>query len=184
MRRNLWWTLSATVGLTVLALWVPQRSPALISAIEPKIRNHERSLDLMTPGKPKQENIASLPVSLPGYEFEPAQRDFLASQLPATPPKPMPAVALPPQAPPPVISPPVTAPQPPAMNLRYMGRMTAPDGRQLVYLAKNDSPLLIAAGDRLDGGYVVESIEDEAVTLVFSPLGTKVIVPTPPASAP
>jgi hypothetical protein len=112
--------------------------------------------------------------------IEPAQRDIFAGRLAARASAAAPLPALPTATSPEA----AVAPQPPPLALRYMGSMINPDGQRLVYLAHGDLSLLVAVGDRLDEGYVVESISTDSITLVYPPLGSKSTVPIPPAHEP
>ena len=72
----------------------------------------------------------------------------------------------------------------PPMNYRFFGRMLTPEGTQIVYLVKGaGAPIEVSVDQRLDDGYVVESITDQAVQLVYPPLGQRTtlgIAPPPP----
>jgi hypothetical protein len=59
--------------------------------------------------------------------------------------------------------------------------MRTPDGRQLLYLARGDNAIAVAVGDKLDEGYMVESIATDSVVLVYPPLDRRVSVPIPKA---
>lgn len=125
-----------------------------------------------------------LPDKLIPLEIETAKRDvFLPVQasLPAvSQPKPvarpMMVAATPPPAPP-------TVPQAPPANARFLGSMVTPEGKKLVYLMRGDSAVPVAAGQRLDDGYLVESLTAEAVTLLYPASGLRVVVPIPPSLA-
>ena len=87
-----------------------------------------------------------------------------------------------------VLTPPPAPPPPaaPGINLRYLGRMTTPEGRHVVLLARGDAALTVQVGTTLEEGYVVQTIGSDAVRLVYPPLGTVVDVPIPqpqPSSA-
>lgn len=75
---------------------------------------------------------------------------------------------------------PPAVPKLPVLNLRFLGRMVTPAGEQLLYLARGDAAVVVGVGDRLDEGYVVESLGAEGVTLVYPELSAKVVVPIPP----
>lgn len=78
----------------------------------------------------------------------------------------------PPPSPPP-------APLAPPLPFRYLGRYV--DGeRAAVYLARGDEPVLAVQGETLPGGYRVEEVAPEAVTLLYLPLGTRQRLPVPP----
>jgi len=81
-----------------------------------------------------------------------------------TPPPPRaPAAAAPVAAPVPV---------PPPVPYRVAGQVVRGDGAHVV-LAKGDAVLAVREGDTLDGGYRVESIAEDRVTLHYLPLGVR-----------
>jgi hypothetical protein len=144
---------------------------------------------------PRQTAPDAAPVAKPeGREAGPADQRFAA--LPSregigqprgeffgsrswTPP---PAPARPQAAP--VAAPPVVAPAAPPMPYRVAGQVVH-DGRAQVVLARDDRVLTVREGDTLDGGYRVESIRADRVTLVYTPLGTEqhlsaALTPEPP----
>jgi hypothetical protein len=74
-------------------------------------------------------------------------------------------------APAPVAAPEVPAkPVPPAMPYRVAGTVKH-DGVSKVVLAKGDAVLPVEEGDTLEGGYRVEAIGADEITLVYTPLG-------------
>lgn len=121
-----------------------------------------------------------LPDELPDWRIEPARRDPFAVTPPATAPEP--AKAAPPPAPS-VTAPPVLAAAPP-ISLRYLGTMVTPEGKRLVMLARGQVAVPVEAGAALEEGYVVQSVERDAVRLVYPALGTEVTIPIPEASVP
>jgi hypothetical protein len=60
----------------------------------------------------------------------------------------------------------------PPLNLSYAGRMTTPDGRQVVYVTYGETSMTIAAGQSLPNGYRVEAITPRAVEFTYAPLNT------------
>ena len=115
-----------------------------------------------------------LPAQLVSTALDEAESDpFVPPQLtpPAAPPSPNPFVG-PPYVPPPA---------PPTITYRYLGQMTDPEGKQLVYLARADKDLQVTVGTRLDEGYTVEAITAEGVRLLYAPAGARVTIPIPPA---
>ena len=64
--------------------------------------------------------------------------------------------------------------------MRFLGNMTDPSGKQLVYLARGDTAVLVGAGETLDEGYVVESLNADAVVLAYRPTNTRATIPIPP----
>lgn len=87
------------------------------------------------------------------------------------------------QAPPPpvVAEPPPPRPRP---ELRYAGRVVAPDGQQIVYLAWRDQMLSAGIGQAVAEGYVVEAIDAEAVRLHHPQDGVRIAVAIPAAGRP
>jgi hypothetical protein len=111
-------------------------------------------------GAPAADN--SLYATLPARETIGRSRGELFSSRDWAPPKPAPAAQ----------SAPPATPTPPSMPYRVAGQVVH-DGKAQVVLAKGDSVLTVREGDSLDGGYRVESIGRDAVTLVYLPLGLR-----------
>lgn len=74
--------------------------------------------------------------------------------------------------------PPPPAPAP-ALTYRFVGRMLNPDGKRFVYIAQGDTILAVQVGTQLKEGYVVESISDAAIDLLYPPLQQHVSMPLP-----
>ena len=66
-------------------------------------------------------------------------------------------------------APPPPAPVAPPMPYRVAGQVVH-DGPPRVVLAREDRVFFVREGDLLEGGYRVESIKSDAVTLVYTPL--------------
>ena len=121
-----------------------------------------------------EAHVGSVPERLAAVTLEQASFDPFAGVQP-------PAPAAPPPAKPfvgPIYVPP---PAPPAINYRYLGQMTDPEGKTLVYLSRSDKDVLVAAGTSLDEGYKVEAITSDGVRLIYPPAGGRVTIPIPPA---
>ena len=175
MRRSLIWALGASVVLSIAAILTTE-APRVVAVVAPQLREHAASLDFPPASPPVTQTIAHmpLPVELPTLALDSATRDIFAPDLPPAPkvaPLPAPIAA-------PASSPP---PQAPALNLRYLGTMRTPEGRQLVYLARGDNAIAVAVGDKLDEGYVVEAIATDSVVLVYPQFNKRVAVPIPKA---
>ncbi|WP_341893360.1 hypothetical protein [Variovorax sp. YR752] len=178
MRTSLAWALAATIVLSLVAWWTQDRAPALVAAVAPALQGSEQGLPGGgVRGDADRPFAPPLPTELPAFSLDAATRDILASHEPAAP---APVAVARPVAPAPMASEP-SAPQAPPLQLRYAGSMRAPDGRRIVYLSRGDASFEVAVGDRLDEGYFVETIGEEAISLVYPPLGTKVTVAMPPA---
>lgn len=173
MRSRLRWALVGTVALAAAALWWPAQRATTVQAVR------------RDPGQPGEAGpssgtadleLAPLPRELAPWQIEPASRDPFAPVAPpaqpvvAAPVAPAPVVLTPPPPPPPAA---------PGINLRYLGRMTTPEGRHVVLLARGDAALTVQVGTTLEEGYVVQAVGSDAVRLVYPPLGTVVDVPIP-----
>lgn len=113
--------------------------------------------------------MASSQRALTGARFDPF------NGLPANPP-PLPApvqsVALPPAA--------AIAPLAPALNYRFFGRMTTPQGQVITLLARADHVVVVEPGQQLDEGFVVQSVDLDAVRLHHPPSDVHVTIALPP----
>ncbi|HEU4644467.1 MAG TPA: hypothetical protein VFS80_02750 [Burkholderiales bacterium] len=74
---------------------------------------------------------------------------------------------------------PPPAPVAPPLPFRYLGRYVD-GGRAAVYLARGDEPVLAVQGETLPGGYRVEEVAPDVVTLIYVPLGTRQRLPVSP----
>jgi hypothetical protein len=139
----------SSVGAIAAAVWAfaPAPSP---SAVETP-RSGRTPSAAMASSRPS----SPLPAILERPALEAASRDPFAIVAPPAPvittPKPVQA------APPP--------PSPPPLNLQYAGRMTAPDGSQVVFVAVGDTTVSLSVGQTLPNGYRVNAIHDRAVEL-------------------
>ena len=79
-------------------------------------------------------------------------------------------------------APPPPAPAPPAMPYRVAGQVVH-EGPPRIVLARDDRVFFVAEGDMLDGGYRVESIRADGVTLVYTPLDARQHLPAASALA-
>lgn len=179
MRRGVQYALGVTLALTVFALWRP-KAPAVVAVIN---RNVESRLPVWAEGTGSPQRspvLARLPSELQVVDSEPARRDVFApvEVVQKKPPRPV-AVVM--EAPPP--PPPPPAPSAPPANYRFLGRMVTPSGETLVYLASGVQVIAVRVGERLDSGYVVESVNSDNVLLVYPPLGAKVAIPLPAGPA-
>ena len=86
---------------------------------------------------------------------------------------------LPPPAPPPgkqQMQAEVVAPTPPPMPYRVAGQVVR-EGVAHVVLSVGEKVLTVRAGEKLDDGYIVESINAEGVTLIYVPLNARQTLP-------
>lgn len=177
MRRSLKWGLVASIALSAIALSTSQ-TPRIAAAIEPQIRQH-MAFDIRegsaSSGGPA---LAPLPAALPPLKLAAAERDMFGTSAPAQP-EPAPVPTPPPE---PVVEAAPPAPQAPAINLRFFGTMTTPEGKRHVYLTRGDKELAVTEGDQLEEGYVVSAVAPEGVTLTYPALSTTVVIPIPNAA--
>jgi hypothetical protein len=68
------------------------------------------------------------------------------------------------------------APGPPPMPYRFAGTLVQ-DGKLQVLLANGDAVIPVRVGESIDGGYRVESIGEDQITLIYLPLGKKEVIP-------
>ena len=178
MRRDLSWVLGASVLLSIATLFGSQ-APRVVSAIEPRVRDQAQALDAVSmPAQPTTVGLEALPARLPQLLIDAARRDPfvpIAASAPASAAALAATVAVSPAPTPPA------PPAPPPISVRFLGSMVNPEGERLLYLARGDAAVQVKVGDRLDEGYMVESLSAEAVGLVYPPLGLHVTVAIPPA---
>lgn len=179
MRPKLMWALLATVVASALALWTSERAPAVIAAVERQQTNANAAYAVLSAPISLLLVATPLPAHLEASTPEPPQRDPFAPVLPPAPPTPLPAAAEKPFVGPPA----PVAPTPPALTHRYLGRMTTPTGEAMVFLVSPSRTVAVKAGDRLDDGYVVESVTDHSVQLIHPSFDVRVAIPLPAAAA-
>lgn len=170
------WSLIVTLVATAAALLWPDRSVVVDDAApqgspaEPQ----RRALDGTRSPLPRAAIDELLPAnglaSLSSLAASGAAPTFDPFAGVAPPPPPVPNTPTPTAV---AASPP---PAPPAMTYRFAGRVTGPDGTKQVFLAKGDALVAVSKGVVLDGGYVVESVDEDAVVLVLAGLGTRVSI--------
>ena len=94
-----------------------------------------------------------------------------------------PAAAEPKQVAPP--SPQVTVapppPTPPPLNVTYVGRMRAPDGKVMVFGVQGNQTISLSPGIQLPNGYRVTEVSESEVKFEYQPLQTTAQLPIPPA---
>lgn len=77
------------------------------------------------------------------------------------------------------------SPQPPMMpplNLKFVGRVTEPNGNRVVFASLNELPVTLNVGQTLTNGFRVDAIKDDVVELTYTPLSTttRFDLPKPP----
>jgi hypothetical protein len=176
MRRSLGWALAASVALSAVAVWLPGAAPPAVPAIDRSessaiAPSAQASLGMAS------RSLKSLPATLPAWSIDLARRDPFVPYTSAPPPVPdAPPPAEKPPPPPPAPEPGPTAPE---VAYRFLGRMLTPDGQTITLLGRDAQSIEIKLGLVLEDGYKVESITDQAVRLIYPPLGTVVEIPIP-----
>ena len=178
MRSSLKWTLAATGIASLVAVWLEPGGPGEVPGVvgarasSPSSDPYGSWRIAAATTAPPAVASAPLPSQLPDRDMEAGQRDIFAPVTPPPPPGPPPAPPAPPPPPPP-------PPSPPQMNWRALGSMVTPDGQRLVWVAKGNEEVTVKPGTTLDDGYVVQSIDDHVVVLVYPSLGATARLPLP-----
>ena len=182
-RARIW----ALIGVAAFLAWLNLYHPAPNALV----KESARSATLVATnqaGTPQLQPAIAQPVPSPWVALdtlgrpmlEPAERDPFGLVVP----KPVvPVVQAPIALPIQLLAAPIAAaPTPPPINMSFAGRMTAPDGMQVVYVAFGEVSLAITTGQNLPNGYRVESINARSVELRYPPLNTtaRLELPEPP----
>lgn len=157
-------------GIVFALILLNWHSPAVVETVNVTARSAllstMGSTDIASSRSSQMLSSSPLPEHLNRPQLESARNDPFVLPAPPTP-----VIAK--VAPPPVqVPPPTPQPTAPPLNLRYTGRMTAPDGKQVVYVAYGETNLAIATGQSLPNGYRVDAITSRAVEFVYPPLNT------------
>lgn len=185
MRNSLKWTLAVTGIASLIALWLEPggagATPGVVGARVPAPSSDpyaawRTAAAAASTDAAARAASAPLPSRLPDRDLEAGRRDIFTPVTAAPPPLP----PAPPPAPPP---PPPPPPSPPQMNWRALGSMVTPDGQRLVWLAKGSDEITVKSGTMLDDGYVVQSVDGQAVVLLYPSIGTTVRLDLPHAQA-
>lgn len=156
----------SALGAIAIVAWVA--APPLASSPVENTRNAGGQSVAARASRPPTH----LPAILERPALEAASRDPFAVVAAPAPvviaPKPV-QVAPPPASPPP-------------LNLRFTGRMTAPDGSQVIFVALGDTTLSLSVGQTLPNGYRVNGIHERSVELSYLPMNfhTRLDLPAPP----
>lgn len=157
----------SSVGAIAVAVWIfaPAAPPSPVETSRAGRTSHAA----MAPAKPP---ASPLPAILERSVLQTASRDPFAA---VAPPAPVITAAKPVQTAPP-------QPSPPPLNLQFSGRMTSPDGSQMIFVSTGDSSLSLSVGQTLPNGYTVSAIHDRAVELSYQPMNfnTRLELPAPP----
>jgi hypothetical protein len=146
------WRLDGTAPEPVLATTRPANRPVTIA---PPVRpvSPDRLPDTVLAQRVDWQDEDAPPDP---FAARTAPRVLRAAAPPAPTPVPV-AVELPPPAPP-------VPPPPPALPYRYMGRIADPDGQDLrVFLLLGEQLLIARAGEALDGGWRLTTIQTQAL---------------------
>ena len=184
MNRGLLWGLGATTAVAAWALLNPAPSSnagpsAVIAAAPARVPVDGASAVQPSPMSTRSGEVATtlaaapLPAHWPQPNVEAAPRNpFLATPPPA--PKPVVvAVKAPPSAPP---------PPPPVSDYRFWGRMNVSGGQRLTYVSRGEAgnPVAIDVGTRLEDGWSVDAIGDNAIVLVHAATQQRSTLSIPP----
>lgn len=138
----------------------------------------EGHLEMRNNGRPQPKAGQRLTSNQPAplnLKLKPARRDIFATKKqPRVPTVSVAALA--------AISPMSLFQMPaPSFQYRYLGRMQQPDGSEAVYLARETDgrSLMIAAGDALEGGFLVSSISQDEVEVLHPESDTRYIISIP-----
>jgi len=82
----------------------------------------------------------------------------------------------------PVVQPKVQEPGPvapvaPPLPFTFAGKLDLEPGKWVVYLAKGDQSFSVSQGETFDGAYRLDGIADGNLVIIYSPLGTKQLLP-------
>ena len=149
-----------------LGVWLKLRPP---SAVATPTSPGNASM----PPAPAASASPALPAHLSRPPLQQADWNPFAGWTPPPPPPP-PPVKVAPTPPPP--------PSPPPLDLSFVGRMTAPDGKESIFVLHQGNSLQIAVGQTLPNGYVVKAITPRAVEFDYPPMNTtaRLELPEPP----
>jgi hypothetical protein len=161
------WIYSVTAASIAMALITrPDSSASLVAPVD-RSGTPTRANASQPPTSSRQ-----LPVELVRNALTAAKEDPFVSDAPPAPV----AIALPPpkrEVPP---------PSPPPLDLKFVGRMTAPDGSQTLLAMSGEVVLSLIVGQTLTNGYRVSSVNENFVDLSYLPLNfnTRFDLPTAP----
>lgn len=162
------WVYSLVSAIAITA-WVAAPQSASLSIQD---TSNKSAAPVQKSGRLPQP-LRPLPVALERPTLEAAVRDPFAMVAP-------PAPVVVPQKPVQVVAPP--PPSPPPLNLRFTGRMTAPDGSQVIFVALGETAMSLSVGQTLPNGYKVDAINERTVELSYLPMNftTRFDLPAPP----
>ena len=191
MNRVLLWSLGGTAAVSAWLLLNPATSTigssvGVVAAAPERMQTGDaevaarpvRSAPLLAPnglGASAAGASAALPEHWPQPNIEPAVRNpFLVTP----PPAPKQVIAAVVVAPPP-------APSPPVSDYRFWGRLAVAGGQRLTYVARGDAgnPTAVGVGTRLEDGWAVEAIGDNAIVLVHAATQQRSTLSIPPHGA-
>lgn len=87
--------------------------------------------------------------------------------------------APPPPVPAPVVMQPVIPVAPP-LPFQYVGQMSEPDGKVIVYLTRGAEVYTVKVGDLVESQYRLEHLDEASVTLNYLPMNQQQILAIPP----
>lgn len=160
------WVYSMVSAAAITAWIAAPQSPSIG-------RTSDKSVPLAQQSKVPGQPLLPLPAQIKRPALEAASRDPFAMVIIPTPvvetKKPA-RVEIPPP------------PSPPPLNLRFTGRMTAPDGSQVIFVALGETAMSLSVGQTLPNGYKVNAINERNVELSYLPMNftTRFDLPAPP----
>lgn len=155
------------IGIAFLLAWLGSRMPEPAQIVE---AHAARGATAMLGAG----SAPSLPLRIERPMLPPAANDPFTLVPPPAPPAPKQSQQLSAAHPPP--------PPPPPVNLSFSGRITTPEGKEVIYLAYGDVSMPIAVGQTLPNGYKVDAITEKSVELSYPSLNvsTRLELPQPP----
>jgi hypothetical protein len=173
------WALGASLLACVWALWMPRREPIVDASTRVDEAPQWTSRAVASRAPSEAADAGSLPQQLPEVVYSPHQRDIFeampAAGLPTSAPQRLPD---PIQVPSPVAA--ALAPEPLVVPFQFLGRMSAPDGAVLTFLAMHDEVIPVKQGDALPEGFKVADINQHQITLHHVATGQQVVIDLSP----
>ncbi|MCC6532008.1 MAG: hypothetical protein IT531_05625 [Burkholderiales bacterium] len=68
-----------------------------------------------------------------------------------------------------------TPPAPPPLPFKYLGQLNE-TGRTLVFLSRDEAPVVGQVGETLDGGYRIDKVADTAIEFTYLPMNARQVL--------
>lgn len=189
---RVWWMLGVTLVLCAIAWWlegigpqsgivqVAERAAGRAAGGVAALEQNEKPVPPQTvaaAGKSAVGLTQQLQASglRPVIQVDKKRDPFGLYQPPAPPPKPVKAVAAPPP-------PPEPPPQAPPFGYRVFGRVQGPDGKTVLYLAREELLIAVQEGTEFDGGFVAEKLTEQELLVRHKPTQQELRVALPKQS--